>query len=285
MLIEEMNHSPQVLTMYPRVLLSSLLRKSNRMLPEQGLRLANVNIDRKHLSQYQSVCGFMESSTLPVTYPHMLAFPLHMALMTRTDFPFPLLGLVHIANRITQHRPLPSQQPLSIECRLGNLQSHDKGQAFSVITQVSMDAEVVWESVSTMLHRQAQGKSSKPVRESKHPAVAPTPSDIWFLDEGLGRRYARVSGDFNPIHLHALSARLFGFPQAIAHGMWSKARCLAALQPDLPDTYEVDVQFKLPILLPAQVGFSCYLNEHQRLFGLHDMASGKPHLQGTIIPR
>ena len=77
----------------------------------------------------------------------------------------------------------------------------------------------------------------------------------WHLPDDLGRRYASVSGDRNPIHMHSLTAKAFGFPRAIAHGMWTKARCIAALEPSLPNAYQVDVDFRKPILLPAQVDF------------------------------
>ena len=66
-------------------------------------------------------------------------------------------------------------------------------------------------------------------------------------------RYAAVSGDVNPIHLHPLTARVFGFPRAIAHGMWTAARALAALQGRLPDALTYDVGFGRPLLLPSTV--------------------------------
>ena len=58
---------------------------------------------------------------------------------------------------------------------------------------------------------------------------------MWRLPADLGRRYAAVSGDHNPIHLYPLTAKAFGFPRQIAHGMWTKARCVAAMENRLPD--------------------------------------------------
>jgi acyl dehydratase len=100
----------------------------------------------------------------------------------------------------------------------------------------------------------------------------------------IGRRYAAVSGDRNPIHLHPLTARLFGMPRHIAHGMWAKARCLALLDPLLPPTFSVDVDFKLPLLLPARVAFASWPDGGGRGFALHDARSGKPHLTGATQP-
>ncbi len=279
MLIEEISSQPQVLKLYPRALLNSLLPHKRQGLPDEGLRLAGVSTDMAHLDRYRRVCGFKPGATLPVTYPHMLAFPLHMALMTSGNFPYPLLGLVHIANRIEQYKALPCDRALDIECHFGAEQEHEKGKVFSILTEVHIDGEKLWESESSMLHR---CKSSLPAAERKAHQAPPKASCSWQLDEGLGRRYARASGDFNPIHLHALSARLFGFQRAIAHGMWSKARCLAELESSLAPAYEVDVQFKLPILLPATVDFSQQRQGLGLQFALHDHDSGKPHLSGQV---
>jgi acyl dehydratase len=107
----------------------------------------------------------------------------------------------------------------------------------------------------------------------------PQPTAIWRVGPDTGRRYAAVSGDHNPIHTSRLGARLFGFARPIAHGMWTKARCLAALDGRLPDAYTVDVAFKLPILLPAKVGFHA---APAWTFAVHDAKSGRPHLSGTV---
>ncbi len=75
-------------------------------LPDVELLLRGVQIDRDRLWRYDSVCGFRVTDTLPATYPHVLAFPLTLELMTRKDFPLPLIGLVHVQNTIEQRRPL-----------------------------------------------------------------------------------------------------------------------------------------------------------------------------------
>ena len=94
------------------------------------------------------------------------------------------------------------------------------------------------------------------------------------------RRYGAVTGDRNPIHLHAWSAKLFGMPRPIAHGMWVKARCLAELGSALPDAFTVEVRFKLPLFLPAQVAFG--VRDVGGGFEVRDASSGKPHLSGTL---
>lgn len=244
-------------------------------IPDTQLRLNDVSVSRDRLADYCRVCEFSLSSTLPPTYPHILAFPLHLALMTDGSFPFPAIGLVHIANEITQHRPIGDSETLSLRVWATPIEPHPRGRQFSVRTEASVDGQVVWEEVSTNLRRGGGSGSGGGERaEREHlPATA-----TWRLPGDLGRRYASVSGDMNPIHMHSLSARLFGFPSAIAHGMWTKARCLSALEGRLPDAFTVKVSFRKPILLPATVEFA----EESERFAVRDAKKGTPHLDGSL---
>jgi MaoC like domain len=242
--------------------------------PDLTLTREGVEVDRDRLAAYAKVCGFRLRDELPATYPHILAFPLHMQLMTDGSFPFPAVGLVHLANRIDVRRPLDAGEPLDIAVRPTAVEPHPKGRTFSIVTEVSAGGERVWEETSTMLRRGGgSGEGDGAAREREEP---PEAAAEWKLDGGLGRRYAGVSGDRNPIHLHPFSARLFGFPRPIAHGMWTKARCLAALEQRLGDKYTVEVAFKRPILLPTRVGFGV---DGER-FAVRSGA--EVHLEGTV---
>jgi hypothetical protein len=249
--------------------------------PELELRLSDVEIDQRHLAAYARVCEFRLADTLPATYLHVLAFPLHMALMTDSSFPFPAVGLVHLENRIVVRRPVRVTERPSLRVRPTPIESHPRGRTFSIVTEARVDDELVWEEESTMLRRGGgeggDGKGSRPAE----PEPLPT-SATWRLDGGLGRRYAAASGDRNPIHMHDLSAKLLGFPRAIAHGMWTKARCLAALEGRLPDAYAVEVRFRKPILLPAEVAFASAGEGDATRFSVRDVAKGTPHLDGTV---
>ena len=237
-----------------------------REIPDLTLRLNDVAVDAGRLASYNDVCGFADSGdTLPATYPHMLAFPLHLALMTDSSFPFGAIGLVHIVNRIVQHRPIRTDERMSFRVWATPLEPHPRGRQFSIRTEARIGDELVWEEVSTNLRRGrsnggggAAGPSDGPTPEPiEVPSASELPAaDEWSLPGDLGRRYGSVSGDLNPIHVHPLTARLFGFPSAIAHGMWTKARCVAALADRLPDAFTVDVAFRKPILLPATVTFA-----------------------------
>jgi hypothetical protein len=247
----------------------------SKEIPDLTLTMNEVSVRQDDLTAYCDVCSFQLSHTLPPTYPHILAFPLHLALMTDSSFPFPAIGLVHIANRITQHRPREAREKLSIRVWPTPLESHPRGRQFSIRTEASAGDEVVWEEVSTNLRR--GGGSGERSRESAQRAELPAAAS-WELSGDLGRRYAAVSGDMNPIHIHPLTARLFGFPSAIAHGMWTKARCLAALGERLRDSFTVEVSFRKPILLPGTVEFA----DKGDRFAVRDARKGTPHLDGSL---
>jgi acyl dehydratase len=257
------------------------IRKNGTELPDLALTRHDVPIDADHVAAYARVCGFQQvdpvSGAVPLTYPHMLAFPLHMAIMTDGSFPFPAMGTVHLENSITQHRPVTAVEKVQVTARVDNLRPHAKGRVFDFVTTVHSLGELVWESTSTYLRR-GKGDDAAPAGVA-FPEAPPT-GTVWRLPADLGRQYAGVSGDHNPIHLYALTAKALGFPRQIAHGMWSKARCVAALENRLPDAVRVDVAFKKPILLPGSVAFGSRLLDDGFAFSLGDPTSGAPHLAG-----
>jgi acyl dehydratase len=255
------------------------VRRGSKDLPDLELVQQGVRIDRDRQAAYAQVCGFALRDVVPATYPHILAFPLHMALMTDGAFPFAPMGLVHVANRITQHRPVRSGEALDLTVRAADLRPHPKGRQFDVVSEARVGGELVWSGLSTMLRRGGGGEASSTPREER---PVPSGATRWRLSGDLGRRYAAVSGDRNPIHLYGATAKAFGFPRQIAHGMWSKARCLAALESRLPEAFEVDVEFKKPILLPATVAFGSERGADGADFGLTDANKGTPHLVGSV---
>lgn len=224
-------------------------------LPDTELVRRGIGIDPTHLADYAHVCGFRVSGALPVTYPHMLTFPLQVALMADRSFPLPLPGVVHLANRITVRRPIAPTETLDVRVRAERLTRHPKGAQVDLVGEVSSGGETVWEGRSTYLARGAKAPAAVAAGEDvPEPAVPAGPaSALWRIPDDIGRRYAAVSGDVNPIHLHPLAAKAMGFPRAIAHGMWTAAHAAAALEGRVPDTGTYDVVFRKPVLLPAKI--------------------------------
>jgi len=242
--------------------------------PRTPLVLPGLRIDLARLAVYERVCGFATGEdALPITYPHVLGFPLTMRLMSGRDFPLPLLGLVHTSIEITRRERLAALGEYELSVYVDGLAPHRRGTEAAVVTELRAGGDVVWESRSTYLARHGTATGSPP-RASQPPLP-----DIaeWRLGADVGRRYAAVSGDRNPIHLHPLTARLFGFPRAIAHGMWTVARCLAAR--GAPDAARVRAEFRAPVLLPGTVTYAARYERFELRGG-----DGRVHVRGAVYP-
>ncbi|ELP63948.1 MaoC family dehydratase [Streptomyces turgidiscabies] len=265
--------------------------RPNAALPDTpllGTRLVlpGVRIDLARLAAYERVCGFpVGDDALPVTYPHVLGFPLAMLLMTERSFPLPLLGLVHTSVEIARRRPLAANGTYELSVYVDELAPHRRGTEASVRTEVREGDELAWESRSTYLARHRSEASGAGARAADgqvagarvvgdEPEALPLVTE-WRLGEDIGRRYATASGDRNPIHLHALTARLFGFRRAIAHGMWTAARCLAAH--GTPESALVRTDFRAPVLLPGTVEYGADGAGNFELRG-----GGRVHLRGAV---
>lgn len=272
MAVVELDRDPRGL--YLRAALGLLPSRRGDDLPDREIVRRGVTVDRDHLARYDRVCGFRLTDTLPATYPHVLAFPLAMALMSAPDFPFPVVGIVHVANRITVERPVDAGEPLDLMVRAERLRPHDRGRVFDVVATAFASGEQVWTGFSTYLSKNGAKSDGRGKRDQPS---SPAPTARWRVTPRVGTDYAAVSGDHNPIHTSRIGARLFGFPRPIAHGMWSKARCLAALEGRLPARYTVDVAFKQPILLPSTVGFSFV-----EATGGFRLDGRRPHLAGQV---
>ncbi|MBL3665256.1 hypothetical protein JL475_04395 [Streptomyces sp. M2CJ-2] len=248
--------------------------------PRTRLVLPGLRVDLARLAAYERVCGFPTGEdALPLTYPHVLGFPVAVRLMSGRDFPLPLPGLVHTSVRITRRRTLPVTGAHELSVYVEGLAARRRGTEATLVTEVRTSAgALVWESRSTYLARHRTSGRPAAHREEEPGARRPLPVvEAWRLPGDTGRRYGAASGDRNPIHLHPLTARLFGFPRAIAHGMWTVARCLAAH--GLPEAVVVRAEFKAPVLLPGAVTYGAQDGRFE-LCGPGD----RLHLTGEVRP-
>lgn len=250
--------------------------------------VGNVTTQYERVVRYRKLCGFAPDSGLPVTFPHVLAFPLQMAVLTHAHFPFPLPGLIHVSNCITWKQLIAMDEILDLSAFVKGFRETPKGIEFDLCTQAAdQDGTMVWEEVSTMLTRRKSKQGSKQGKRKGPTLTGDAALDdemIWQIPADIGRRYARVAGDWNPIHLSALSARLFGFPRAIATGMWLKARVAAALHAELrAGACGLFVAFKKPVLLPATAVFSRGYSQCQVNFALSSAENGVQYMVGKLM--
>ena len=179
----ELSSPPSLAALYPRAVAVPLLRKipglgsrPPKKLPDTELEVRDVATDLDHLSDYTDVCGFERMDRLPATYPHIVAFPLAMRIMAERSFPFPLLGLVHIGNEITQHRPISPDEPLSVRVRAQDLEPHDRGTQFTMAAEARVGEELVWDSRNVYLRKNAQPSGGPRVSPpGRTPAREPGP--------------------------------------------------------------------------------------------------------------
>jgi acyl dehydratase len=253
-------------------------------LPDTRLAREGVDVDAGELAAYARVCGFGLGNTLPVTYPHVLTFPLQVALMSDRSFPLALPGLVHVRNTIEQLRAIGTGEPLDLEVWAERFATHRSGATVDLCASVSTGGAEVWRGRSVYLARGGKAPEGAPASDVDVSVVDTRPSATWRVPDDAGRRYASVSGDVNPIHLSGLTAKAFGFKRAIAHGMWMKARALAALQGRLPDAVTADVAFKKPLLLPSTVVLSTAEAGGGWDVAVRNATSGTEHLVGTVRP-
>ena len=272
---------PKPYLAYPKVIQGLIFKKpkAEKVLPQVEYVVDSFKVDQKHLKAYNEVCGFKNNGYIPAIYLTVLSQSLQMHMMTAEAFPFPVLGLVHIRNQVKQYRKIGVNESLTLSCKFGELQPHDKGVQFDFITTVKVGDEVVVEALTTYLSRQkSKGKAAAKIVENKTPDYELNAE--WEILENTGRRYAMTSGDFNLIHIRALMAKAFGFKQAIAHGMWTKAKALSSLA--LPDAYEADVWFKLPLYLPSKVQFLTAKAANDTEILIRNSKNQKPHVTGTV---
>jgi len=229
---------------------------------------------------YKEICGF-SGPGMPITWPQVLAAPVHMQMLASSEFPLSAMGIVHVSQHITQHAELAEDAVLDIHCELVDQRQARRGVELDLKTCARVEGEMVWEATTIFLSMAAEGHGKKSTVEIPVPERIEH-SAVWRIPEDLGRRYGAIAGDRNPIHQYAWTAKLFGFKRAIIHGMWTMARCCAELDTPL---VSVSTYFKRPVFMPGEVVFESGPVSEELLFRLSSPTSGKLHLYGQARPR
>ena len=277
----DFNHPPKT---GPMMLRAALSRKpglrNGETIPRFEASMGGVKVSQ--LSHYQSICGFSQSNIVPIPMPQVIAAPLHVAVLTHRLFPIPVLGVIHVSNRIIQERPIRVDEVLDVSVWIEGHRQARKGGEADLVTEVRVDGVKVWESIATLLSTAAKGHGQK----SDPPTVpnpTPTRTAVWTMPSNLGRRYGRIAGDKNPIHLWPITAKLFGFKRHIIHGMWSLGRAMSELDDDIGHgRVQVDVSFKRPVFLPGTATFSAGPHNDGIAFRLNNPQTDKVHLFGSV---
>lgn len=243
-------------------------------LPDIQIVQRSVLLDENNIAKYRKICGFSSDNEVPITYPYLTIFPLQALLLVDSSFPFQAMGLVHLANRIQQFREINIGEKINVVVQFDQeVVPHEKGYCFTVVSELFSAADdLLWRCESTYLFRTKASKGS----EGKLYESTVKPEDMngvekrhqWDIPGDFSRKYASVSGDYNPIHLYGITAKLFGFPHGcIMHGMWSIGACSAQIMPVIKQNTtddkaggalaEIYVEMKLPMYVPANPTLFC----------------------------
>ncbi len=290
----KLSKQPSVLGSYPRVLLTR--RPDILTLQEPSefeVRLDNVLIDPQAVAKYASVCAFDASDVrngyVPITFPHVLAMPLHLRIMGHSSFPLRPMGLIHVSNTIAQPRALEAGMTLNVVVSARNYCRTDAGLTCDIVTDVLRAGQTVWRETCVFLSRwpdSVQRTGGRPARPPKAPKDAQVLTEL-AVDQSRVWKYARVAGDFNPIHLSDRAARFFGLRGAISHGMWTLARSLAERPVDVPPPdARLETQFLTPVQLPARVNIKQWVEQGQSKRAMCDVRTGRIHMIAywTTVP-
>ncbi len=215
----------------------------------------NLLPDTRRYKKYCKLAGWQQDDSMHPLYWQVRSLPLQLKLISSPQSPFAMLGLVHISNRVTDYTHCRPDIPCELIVRFGQVFQHRRGYAFEVVVTASQRGKPVYAAVGTYLARTGHSATGLPAWEERDMTLPDDISELTPIQAsgGLIRRYARVSGDYNPIHLSQVTAQLFGFKRAIAHGMWTAARVISDLQTSHQlNGQEIDIQFKRPLFLPGK---------------------------------
>ena len=281
------DRSPRLAPLYYRALFGrrGRLGRGETALPALRGEWRRVPVDGNVLAAYREVCGITESPYLPLLYPYVITQRIQLTLMSLPQFPLRLLGLVHHRNRVLQTRPIPCDAALDAACWIGGARPVKHGLEFDVHVHVRAGGELSWENISTYLARGSHHDGRALYEPPRLPELTEGETVAeWRTARDTARRYARVSGDYNPIHVSSILARLFGFPRAIVHGMWSAAACLAHLPCDSLEPIRCDFAFKGPIFPGSRVTLRSRRDDGACRFDLYCGGNERPSVCGLVYP-
>lgn len=259
--------------------------KPGESLPDISAHWDTARADATRLAGYRETCGLADDGCLPITYPHVLTGRLHLGILAHDQFPLSPMGALHMRNHILQHTPIPADATLRVYCRIGGSRVVKAGLEFDITTVVETDGARPWESISTYLVRGRKfGEPVEPPAIAEMPVVEQANVEKgWHVPKNMGRRYAKISGDYNPIHVSRVLAKLFGFKRDIIHGMWMLAKTLGELPP-LPEggKQRCDVSFKGPVFMDHDTSLKAQAGETAHAFEIYCQGNDRPSITGGL---
>ena len=222
------------------------------------------------LASFLALAGLEGHPLWPLLYPQAAGFRLLMSLVTDYAFPFPIWGALQVRNRLALRAPFARGDVLDLSARVAEARALDKGSEIDVACTARRGATLVWEGVTTFYYR-----GQRSTAPGVPPPSSPTPEGPavaeWIADAGARLRFARLTGDYNPLHWSDAHARRSGFRRAFHHSQRMLGQCLARLPRREGSTLEA--WFKGPVYYGAKValrasadrpGFALFVDGDER---------------------
>jgi acyl dehydratase len=267
--------------------------RSPEDMPQIARSTGPVKLNAHWLGAYRELIGLSaeDGAVLPPLALQLAAAPLHLDILANPRFPFKAMGLVHVGQRVDQGGPILPGAVLRLEAYTGQAFPARRGTQFELITEARRDNKLVWRSVTLVLARHpVHNETTLSGPTSSLVSEVPIEPQFWLrrgivpAPENLGRRYAAIAGDWNPIHQRAWLARPFGFDRAIVHGTWTLARALVAAGWPLHEAFSMHAQFRKPVPLPSAMAVWVHRGASLHTLRVTDDESSVEHLTARIEP-
>ena len=246
--------------------------------PNLEINLPGISPDPFMLEKFLKLCNSEPLDSLPVTFPYVMAGPLHLYLLSHPKFPVKAAGLLHLRNRIEYLAKIPAYQTIDLTVKTSECRYRPQGFEFEIITSAKINGKEHWVCKSTFLKKGNFSKEDPASEDEELFIKLEKESDgkSFKVPGNAGRQYAGLCKDYNPIHIFTPLAWLFGFKKSIAQGMWIAARSLSEMA--ITDIKNFDLAFKGPVFTGSKVTI-VKKKEH---FNLFCSGNSRPVILGRV---
>mgnify|MGYP000170239714 CR=1 FL=1 len=262
--------------------------KQLKSLPELSLTVSGFKINRKQLSNYLNTFEYESTKLLPAPFLYLATQAIQLYMLTLPEFPLSPAGLVHLGVRFEQTKELSPEWQGNVVMSIINQRRSRKGLVLDIESRFENNAGIVCLTItSTYLARAVKvrhdGSLPKLVCFDETQLNGGRIFESGFsVGRHAGKLYARLSGDYNPIHLYGWSAKLFGFKRPIIHGLYMVSKAYSELykqHKELP--LEGLFQFKSPLYLPGKANLRLKANNDHWVILVS--SSEDDHLHGRVL--
>jgi acyl dehydratase len=232
----------------------------------------------RELADYLALSGLQASEDLSILYPHTVSFPMLMAVLSHPAFPLSIWRVLQVRNRMTQHEAIAPDAVLDFTVRTGASRILEKGVEMDLCVTAQTQGRTVFEAVNTFYARGRFGQAQAEAPAS--PALDGEPAAAWQMPAHGRLAYGRLSGDFNPLHLHDGYARRQGFARAFAHPQRAIGQCLAHLGAARHAAMTLETWIKGPVFYGARLSLRADTQPDRGAFALHVDGDERPAIVG-----